>query len=207
MTVAANVLDARSGTLPSLMLGTGIEHEVIRLAKFKRPSTVEYIPLDLVTLFIGGDSASKPFPPSLPVTVSVPTFGGVQYWENSNTFNEIVSTRPLDRLLGRLRGYKLLDQNWNGYGGQRPSSVAVEDCIDFLRGLESSYILPKPMVGGDGEVGVFWEMENAYIEVGFRGKGFFEYLVSINGKDVEGVGLSNQIPRDLIDGLTHIQHL
>lgn len=63
------------------------------------------------------------------------------------------------------------------------------------------------MVGGDGEVGVFWETDTFYIEVGFRGDDYFEYLVSVDGQDMEGFGLLGQTVPELAENLNRIPRI
>lgn len=94
-------------------------------------------------------------------------------------------TRPLDRVLGRLREYKFLESNWNGYGGLPPTPKAVEECINFLVGINPE-VLPEPMIGGTGEVGLFWDSDSVKIEAGFMGNGRFGYLVMFtDGRSIE----------------------
>lgn len=208
MMSANAVMEAWDRTsMPAISAGYA-RYDIARSARFKRPSAIEHTSTGVMTLFTG--DSSTPHRQSLVPSgyVVVPTIAvGMLYWEGPETFNEIASTTPRDRLIGRLRGYKLLSPNWNGYGGQRPSSNAVEDCINFLRSLDSSCVLPKPMVGGDGEVGIFWETDAFYIEVSFRGNDCLEYLVSVDGKDIEGIGPLDPLVPELAESLAHISCL
>ena len=207
MMFADGVLEARGRTLPSSMCSIRAENDAVRSTEFKRPSAIEFMSTGLMTLFTVEDSALPAQSLVVPRYVSVRTIAvdALRWAEKKpGTFNEMVATTPLDRLIGRLRGYKLLGPNWNGYGGQHPSSDAVEDCVDFLRSLNPSGVMPKPMVAGDGEVGVFWETDALYIEVSFRGDDFFEYLVSLDGNDVEGTSPLGQTVPALADNLTRI---
>jgi hypothetical protein len=96
----------------------------------------------------------------------------------TSTYREVLATRPDDRVFGKLRNYKQLSANWNGYGGNRPTDDAVEQCIDFLRSL-GDISLPTPMVSGSGEVGLFWERAGTTIELGFKGDREYGYLVEL----------------------------
>jgi hypothetical protein len=119
--------------------------------------------------------------------------------DTNRTYQEAQATLPIDRVIGRLRSYKGLEPNWNGYGGQQPSGTAVEDAVEFLRMVGPVHKLPKTMVGGSGEVGLFWETSETYIEVGFRGDGTLGFLVDpADGDAVEAEGLPVAFPRGLL---------
>ena len=104
---------------------------------------------------------------------------------------------PVDR----LRGFLTLPSNWNGYEGVPPTLRAVEDCIIALRVLEQAvggFVLqPTPTVGGDGEVGLFWEALGITIELGCRGDGRYGCLVQTASRgwyEVEGALLGDILP-------------
>lgn len=125
----------------------------------------------------------------------------------ARTYREALATRPSDRLVGRLRNYKQLSHNWNGYDGDPPPDGAVEQCVDFLRSL-GDILLPTPMVSGSGEVGLFWEREGVTIELGFKGKDKYGYLVELpDGRceEDEDVPVSEIRPvlREALAALTH----
>jgi len=146
----------------------------------------------------GGDTYQAP-PTALPLDAAST--------DANKTSREAQATLPMDKVIGRLRSYKELGANWNGYGGQPPSGRAVEDAVNFLRMLGHIPKLPKTMVGGSGEVGLFWETLKTYVEVGFRGDGTFGFLVDpADGAAVEEEGLPIAFPQGaLAEGLAAVE--
>lgn len=83
----------------------------------------------------------------------------------------------------QLRGYVNLKEDWDGYGGVAPDLDVIQSSIDFLnvwkRGVKSSP--PKPMLSGDGEVGLYWSKGKRYIEVSFESPNVYSFLVENDG--------------------------
>ena len=138
--------------------------------------------------------------------------GGTIIWirtEDRGITARPIEPDPVDRVVGHLRTFKFLQRNWNGYEGVPPSDRAVEDCVHFLKQLMTR-VLPDPMVGGDGEVGLFWENSEYAVEVGFMGDGHYSYCVmkaeDQSSFEDEGVNLDD-LPEELETGLDRTAYL
>lgn len=115
---------------------------------------------------------------------------------NENRFKPIID---------RLRSFKNLQPNWNGYDAVVPTDDAVEQCISFLQDIWKTVSVPTPMVSGQGEVGLLWEKaDGTMAEVGFLGDDHYGYLaVFPDGQSDEGEGISSRgsMPSALLDVL------
>lgn len=89
----------------------------------------------------------------------------------------VVAVDPVEDLVAKLYAYLSLPEDWDGYGGVAPSAKAVLDAEDFVRGLPSEMALPRPMIAGDGEIGLYWKSEGGYAEATFVGSGEFKLFV------------------------------
>ncbi len=80
-----------------------------------------------------------------------------------------------DKLHAELLAYLDLPEGWNGYEGEPASFDAVIDAIDFLKMRPDDIPLPYPQIAPDGEVGLYWRVDEVYAEVGFYGDGECSY--------------------------------
>ena len=80
-----------------------------------------------------------------------------------------------DKLHAELLAYLDLPEGWNGYEGEPTSFEAVTDAIDFLTMRPDDIPLPYPQIAPDGEVGLYWRVDEVYAEVGFYGDGECSY--------------------------------
>ena len=80
-----------------------------------------------------------------------------------------------DKLHAELLAYLDLPEGWNGYEGEPASFDAVIDAIDFLTMRPDDIPLPYPQIAPDGEVGLYWRVDEVYAEVGFYGDGGCSY--------------------------------
>ncbi len=80
-----------------------------------------------------------------------------------------------DKLHAELLTYLDLPEGWNGYEGEPVSFDAVIDAINFLTMRPDDIPLPYPQIAPDGEVGLYWRVDEVYAEVGFYGDGECSY--------------------------------
>ena len=81
-----------------------------------------------------------------------------------------------------LRGYLLLEKGWGGVNSVAVPEFAVENAVSFLYYFPYDLNQPTPMVAADGEVGLYWQYQTAYVELEFAGDGMmFGY-----GRDLKG---------------------
>lgn len=88
---------------------------------------------------------------------------------------------PLSQLIGTLTSYESLPEDWDGYGGIAPTSEAVSNATDFVSLLPADLPLPKPMLSGNGVVGLYWKTENLYLDIEFEGDGTYSYYAEKSG--------------------------
>jgi hypothetical protein len=85
---------------------------------------------------------------------------------------------------GELRGYLRLEAGWGGVNSVPVPEPAVEDAISFLNRFPDNLTQPTPMVAADGEVGLYWRYQSAYVELEFAGDGLmFGYGRDLNGNE------------------------
>lgn len=72
--------------------------------------------------------------------------------------------------------------------------------------MHQSMSTPKSMLSGSGEISLYWESGDTYIEIGFEDEAHYTYFIDKNG---EGFGeddypLSESIPTSLLQILKTI---
>lgn len=88
-----------------------------------------------------------------------------------------------NKLHEKLDSYRLLEDNWDGCGGIKPSEQLIEAVRKFLLVLENEAIkAPRLMLSGSNEIGLFWKKENYYFEINFDDENDFSYFYKIDGK-------------------------
>jgi len=80
-----------------------------------------------------------------------------------------------EKIAGAIISYRSLMNDWDGYGGNPPSNQAIVDSLLWLSLLPTKSPLPKPMLSGAGEVGLYWDTDGFYCDIGFFGDGTFSY--------------------------------
>ena len=112
---------------------------------------------------------------NLPTPVDVSILG---YGQGETSLIDIESHREptkKERIEGKITSYLLLKADWDGYGGRAPSNQAIVDGLKWLNLLPTDCALPKPMLSGAGEVGLYWDADGFYCDIGFFGDGTFSY--------------------------------
>ena len=109
------------------------------------------------------------------------------YRSESDNGGEICADK--ERLAGKLMTYLRLEKDWDGYGGVPPTAQAVSDALTFIENLRAGFPalpLPKPMLSGDGEVGLYWDQAGVFADVGFTGDGTLSYYVESESGENHG---------------------
>lgn len=84
-----------------------------------------------------------------------------------------------------LRGYLALEKGWGGVNSVVVPEIAVENAVSFLFHFPYDLNQPTPMVAADGEVGLYWRHQSAYVELEFPDDGImFGYASDLNGNEV-----------------------
>ena len=86
---------------------------------------------------------------------------------------------PSDTVEGKITSYLSLKQDWDGYGAGPPTTQAVVDALLWLGRLPADFLPPKPMLSGSGELGLYWDRNGFYCDIGFLGDGTFSYYAQV----------------------------
>lgn len=106
----------------------------------------------------------------------------------------------------RLKAFRTLKPNWNGYDAVVPTKKAIDECLAFAKTLRGVARSPVAMVSGQGEVGLLWERDEdgALVEIGFRGDGAYGYLAVLpsgSSSESENIPVETDRPAALVEAL------
>jgi len=104
------------------------------------------------------------------------------------------------KLNSELFSYTMLNNNWDGYNGIKPSNEIISTVEHFLNILKiNKTIHPRIMLSGNGEISLFWKNKKNYIEISFDEKDklsfFYELDKTIYGED--DILISKTLPKML----------
>lgn len=123
----------------------------------------------------------------------------------SESINEFFATKHQNvdqqKLIYSIRTYSTYEKNWDGYEGVPPKNETINDTINFLKHLPGNTKLPYAGLSGDGEINLFWDEDNIYIDIGFIGDNKFSYYArNKSGKEISGddISISGTLPDELI---------
>ena len=154
------------------------------------------LPVALQTAEPSWSHARTPEPPNISVFVpnqpALADFNTLKY-ERPGKSPIGIDAEPTEKekIEGRITSYLLLENDWDGYEGKPPSNQAVVDSLMWLSLLPTDTPLPKPMLSGAGEVGLYWEAADFYCDIGFFGDGTFSFYAerpdgsSMSNEDIE----------------------
>jgi hypothetical protein len=122
---------------------------------------------------------------------------------------EIAEKNEFESVKADLLSYLDLEDGWDGYGGSKPNPDVIASSIELLHQVNNfGLVLPKTMVSGSGEVSLYWDVADFYVEIGFKEKDRYTYLIVINDNEVEGgddfdllLGMPSQL-REALEELT-----
>ncbi len=113
--------------------------------------------------------------------------------------------RRMRALLGRVEMFAGLPLNWDGYGGVPATAGSVSGARAFIRRLPPNIALPEAMLAGSGEVSLWWESGEAYVEASFPGDGTYHFFVEGCSQNPTGDDLSvaaAELDGNLVTALT-----
>jgi len=136
--------------------------------------------------------------PDIP-TNATPSHTIYTHYAKTGQQNEIDFGRSNADIINSYQSYPL---NWDGYDGIAPSAETINDTLSFIAKLPYGVIEPRPGVSGDGEVSLFWENDDIYIDIGFLGDGTY-VLYARDSQGIEyfkdSVDLSGPLPTALLN--------
>lgn len=136
--------------------------------------------------------------PDIP-TNATPSYTINTYVAKTGQQNEISFGRSNADIISTYSTYPL---NWDGYDGIAPSSETISDALSFIEKLPYGVVEPRPGVSGDGEISLFWENDDIYIDIGFLGDGTY-VLYARDSQDIEyfkdSIDLHSPLPTALLN--------
>lgn len=95
-------------------------------------------------------------------------------------------TTEHEKLIGEIRGWSLLDADWDGEGAMAPSIQSIKEAVSFIR-LIDDINLPEPMLLASGHAALYKNESNFYADIEFLGDGRIAYFIKRNGDKHKGV--------------------
>lgn len=88
------------------------------------------------------------------------------------------------KTIAKLQEYKKLPLQWDGYEAEIPNYDDINNCIVLVNLIyEKKLKIPKPMIASDGEISLFWEYNDNYMEIGFI-ENKYSFYIDINGTEI-----------------------
>lgn len=106
-----------------------------------------------------------------------------------------------NRLLSEICEYQALSDDWDGYGGVAANFETFMDEYHFLARFPSTLPHPKPMIGGSGVIGLYWEGNGCYASIDFDGSGFYCYIADSEYEEAgeDKVPVESMLPQHLAE--------
>lgn len=112
------------------------------------------------------------------------------------------------KLFDKLRSYLELEEDWNGYGAVVPNSTVVNTAVEFAERLKENELrVPKPMLSSSGEVGLYYEKKDSFVNISFKEKGSFSYFATDDKDRIicdVNLPVNGNIPEELLDFIVKI---
>jgi hypothetical protein len=104
-------------------------------------------------------------------------------------------------LISEIYEYQALSDDWDGYGGAAANFETFMDAYHFLARFPSTLPHPKPMIGGSGVIGLYWEGNGCYASIDFDGSGFYCYIADSEYEEAgeDKVAVENMLPQRLAE--------
>lgn len=96
-------------------------------------------------------------------------------------------TTPREKLIGEIRSWTLLKENWDGERAPVPVPSSLREAVAFAGMLGESDVLPEPMLFPSGHAGLFWDEKKLYADLEFLGDGRIAYFIERQGDKHKGV--------------------
>lgn len=96
-------------------------------------------------------------------------------------------TTSQELLIGELRNWASLDDNWDGEGASRPLLTSIKEAVLFARLLDANVREPEPMLLASGHAALFWNEADLYADLEFIGNNRVAYFVRKNDDKHKGV--------------------
>jgi hypothetical protein len=108
---------------------------------------------------------------------SIVTITGASVLVVDDSTQVVRPTTDREEIIGELRSYKFLANNWDGEGANKPSSTAIEEAVSFINGLSEENPNLEAMLHASGHAGLYWNGNGLYADIEFTGNGRLTYYI------------------------------
>lgn len=136
------------------------------------------------------------------------TFGGVEPPAMRRAPAPAPSYNTRSEAIAALWDLRNVEAGWDGDEGIVPTEDAIDAAEYFLYALPYEVQTPRVGLASDGEIGLYWETEGFFADVGFLADGTFGYYATSPAGEISREGLTfDGIPADLHDHLPIVHGL
>lgn len=96
-------------------------------------------------------------------------------------------TTDLEKVIGELREWAFLKDNWDGEGAYSPSSDSIKQAVEFVRLISNNATLPEPTLLASGNVSLYWNNKTLYADIEFLGDQRIAYFIKNNEDKHKGI--------------------
>lgn len=107
--------------------------------------------------------------------------------ESALTISPTRETTGQEKLIGELRRYVFLEEDWDGEGASKPNKTSLTSAIEFSRLIGDEIQLPEPLMNADGTSGLYWKSESLYAELSFLIDGRIAYFIQRKNDKHKGI--------------------
>lgn len=104
--------------------------------------------------------------------------------QNSSVSRE---TTEQEKLVGELRRYVFLDENWDGEGAMKPNTSSLSSAVAFSRLIDEHLQMPEPLMNANGLAGLYWKNNVLYAELSFLSDGRIAYFIQRKNDKHKGI--------------------
>jgi len=84
------------------------------------------------------------------------------------------------KLIEKIKNYSSLNFNWDGEGSEKIEQNSILSAINFIELMPNDKPIPEDMAFANGQVGLFWELENLYADLEFYSDHRITYFIEKN---------------------------
>lgn len=99
--------------------------------------------------------------------------GGTAKKELISRSESIVKADMRGGVINRLLSWAELNDGWDGEDSIAPTRASILKAIDLIKLAPADVPLPKPMLSPSGEVGLYWDLSDRYVDLEFSDSGLF----------------------------------
>lgn len=124
-------------------------------------------------------------------------FSEKEILEHKEQLKNLYYNLTMSKLFDTLEEYSLLEENWDGYGADKPNQKIINNAREFLKLLMTKIeFFPKSMIGSLGTVAFYFSVDKEnYIEIEIEEDNYF-YFVKNN---IQGIFGKEDLKLDKID--------